>query len=182
MASIVAETHDSRKIEVGVYGRDGFGSTAVLLGDTLSPHEHFIQIEGAGSRIPTEAIIEAFQKSPTMQSVFLRYIRFFQLQVEQTAQSNGNFNLSERLARWLLMCHDRIDGDELQITHESLGIMLAVRRSSVTLAVHTMESAGIIKTKRGCIKIRRRAKLEEIAGGSYGTAEAVYERLIGPLR
>src|SRR5687767_4293405 len=165
LASIVAKTHDNRKIEVGIYGRDGMGSTAAVLGDAMSSHEHFIQIEGAGFRLPIQVMVEAFRKSPSMQAVFLRYVRVFQLQVEQTAQSNGNYNLPERLARWLLMCHDRIDGDELPITHQFLGIMLAVRRSGVTLTVQTIEGTGIIKAKRGCIIIRDRAKLEQIAGG-----------------
>ncbi len=80
------------------------------------------------------------------------------------------------------MCHDRIDGDMLPITHEFLGFMLAVRRSGVTEAIHVLEGEGMVRARRGVIEIVDRTGLERIAGESYGTAEAEYERLVGPWR
>ncbi|MFC6776836.1 Crp/Fnr family transcriptional regulator [Methylobacterium gregans] len=90
--------------------------------------------------------------------------------------------MEERLARWLLLAHDRVDGDELPLTHEFLSLMLAVRRSSLTIATHMLEGAGMIRAKRGLIIVLDRAKLEAAAGETYGKAEAEYERLIGPYR
>ena len=182
LASIVAISSDGRRLEVGLYGREGMGSSAFLLGDDQSPHEHFVQIAGSGLRIPVAVMRDAVAQSVLLNTLLLKYLRAFHLQVAQTALSNGNFTLTERLARRLLMCHDRVDGDEIPLTHEFLGIMLAVRRSGVTLALQTLEGAHIIKARRGCIIFRDRAKLEEIAGGSYGVAEAAYERLVGPMR
>jgi CRP-like cAMP-binding protein len=182
LASVVAETPDGRRLEIGIYGREGMGTTAILLGDDQCAHEHFIQMAGSGFRLPANILIEAVDQSSSLEKLLLKYLRCFQLQVTQTALANGNFSLEERLARWLLMCHDRVDGDELPLTHEFLGIMLAVRRSGVTLALQIFEGAKIIKAKRGCVVVLNRPKLEEIAGGSYGPAEAAYERLIGPLR
>lgn len=83
------------------------------------------------------------------------------------------------MARWLLMCHDRLDGDDLPLTHEFLSVMLGVRRSGVTLAIQTLEGAKIITARRGLLSVLDRAKLEEVAGDSYGQPEAEYARLVG---
>ena len=102
----------------------------------------------------------------------------FQVQTAYTALSNGGYGIEERLARWLLMYDDRLDGNELPLTHEFLGIMLGVRRSSVTLTIQMLESAQVIAARRGRLILLDRAKLEVVAGDSYGTPEAEYERLI----
>jgi len=86
-----------------------------------------------------------------------------------------------RLARWLLMCHDRIDGDEIALTHEFMGMMISADRSGVTVTLHILEGAGMIRSKRGRVIIRDRDKLEELAGDSYGVPEAEYRHLIGPI-
>jgi hypothetical protein len=87
--------------------------------------------------------------------------------------------MNERLARWLLMCHDRLDGNDLSLTHEFLALMLGVRRSGVTNEIHVLEGLNVIRATRGNVRIIDRGKLEEIAGGCYGVAEAEYERLMG---
>ena len=102
----------------------------------------------------------------------------------QTAQSalvNGSSIIEERLARWILMCRDRLDSNEFPITHDFLSMMLGVRRSSVTDAIHLLEGANLIKATRGNILIVDRDRLERAAGASYGVPEAEYRRLIGPL-
>jgi CRP-like cAMP-binding protein len=109
----------------------------------------------------------------------LGYVEAFQVQVAHTALSHGSYTLEERLARWLLMCHDRLDGDDLPLVHEFLSLMLGVQRSGVTLALHMLEAGDMIRAKRGLITITDRGKLEDVAGGSYGVPEAEYRRLIG---
>jgi CRP-like cAMP-binding protein len=109
-------------------------------------------------------------------------VQTFMVQVAQTAVANARTPAEERLARWLLMYHDRQDGDDLPVTHEFLSIMLGVRRPTVTVAIHTLEGAGLIRARRGHIRVIDRGRLEEAAGQTYGPAEAEYERLIGPLR
>ena len=93
--------------------------------------------------------------------------------------ANARYSVHERLARWLLMSHDRLDGDDLPLTHEFLAIMLGVRRSGVTDQIHILEGIGAIKATRGNIHIISRSKLENVAGGSYGLPEQEYHRLIG---
>ena len=180
IASIVATTSENgRRLEVGIYGREGMSGTPLVLGSDTTPHEHFYQVAGASNVIGAHKLSSAIRQSASLNTLLLRYVQAFQVQITYTALSNGGYNIEERLARWLLMCHDRIDGDELPLTHEFLGLMLGVRRSSVTLALQTLEGAHVIDARRGRIKIRNRANLEEIAGESYGVPEAEYARLIG---
>jgi CRP-like cAMP-binding protein len=89
--------------------------------------------------------------------------------------------VSERLARWLLMCHDRVQGNEIELTHEFLSLMLAVRRPSITTSLHILEGNGFIKAERGNITIRNRAALEEFAHDAYGKPEMAYRRLMKDL-
>jgi CRP-like cAMP-binding protein len=178
IASVVANTSDGRRIEVGIFGRDGMSGTAVLLGTDQTPHENFIQVPGSLLQMGADQLREAIRQSPSLHALFLRYVQAFQIQTAYTALSNGGYGIEERLARWLLMCDDRLDGNELPLTHEFLGIMLGVRRSSVTLAIQMLEAAKAIEARRGRLTLLDRAKLEGIAGDSYGPAEAEYERLI----
>ena len=171
---------EGRRIEIGLMGRDGFVGVPLAMGVDRTPHESIVQVEGEGLRLPSTAFGDLLDRAPAIRRVLLVYAHLFQLQTAQTALSNGNYSLEERLARWILMCFDRVDGDEFPVTHEFLAFMLGVRRPGVTTTVHVLEGAGMIKARRSRIQILDRAKLEEAAGDSYGVAEAEYRRLIGP--
>jgi hypothetical protein len=121
--------------------------------------------------------------SSSLHQRLLRFVQTFMIQTAQTALANGSHLLEERLARWLLMCHDRVDGDALFTTHEFLSLMLGVRRAGVTEALKVLEDRGLISTKRSQVTVLDRVKLEAVAGDSYGVPEAEYARLFGlPLR
>lgn len=182
LASVVCSAGEGRRAEVGLFGFEGMVSTASVLGADRTPLETFLQVEGTWLRIGTETLTRAMRQSPALQSVLMRYVQAFLLTLSQTALANGAYKIEERLARWLLMCHDRLDGDDLPLTHEFLSLMLAVHRPGVTTAVHVLEGARAIRARRGVITVLDRGKLEEAAGGIYGAAEAEYERLIGPFR
>ena len=98
------------------------------------------------------------------------------VQLAQTALANGRHKLEERLARWLLMAHDRLDGDELPLTHEFLAVMLGVRRSGVTVALTILQREGMVRARRGGILIIDRECLEECANGAYRNPEAELRR------
>jgi CRP-like cAMP-binding protein len=181
MVSVVAEKADGRSIEVGVYGRDGMGATTVLLGSDRTPHHQYMQISGAGFRLATADFLRIVDQSPTLRNMMLRFVHVFMTQTAQSALVNGSSVIEERLARWVLMCHDRLDALEFPITHDFLSMMLGVRRSSVTDAIHLLEGEMLIKATRGNIRILDRERLERAAGASYGVPEAEYRRLIGPL-
>jgi Crp-like helix-turn-helix domain len=108
----------------------------------------------------------------------LRYTQVLNVRTSGTAFTNANHTLEMRLARWLLMCHDRVDGDDIEITHEFMAMMLGVRRAGVTTALHILEGNQLIRSIRGLVTIRDREKLEELADDAYGLPEAEDARLI----
>jgi CRP-like cAMP-binding protein len=182
LVSVIAQKPNRQSIEVACYGHEGIGGLPTLLGDKRAIHAHVIQIGGTAFRIAADAFLQAVRKSPQLKDLLLCYSQVLQLQLERNAFTNGAFTLHERLARHLCMCHDRVNGEEVPLTHHALAAMLGMRRSGVTLALQIFEGHQLLRAKRGRIIIRNRAKLEEIAGVSYGVAEAAYERLIGPFR
>ena len=151
----------------------------ILLGTDRTPHECFIQTLGAGLRIRADDLRRAMASSASLHQHLLRFVQALTVQIGQTALSNGSHVIEQRLAHWLLMCHDRVDGDTLFTTHEFLSLMLGGRRAGVTQTLKTLEDRGLISTKRGQLTVLDRAKLEAVAGDSYGVPEAEYARLIG---
>lgn len=178
MASIVASTK-KRSIEVGIVGREGMTGLAVLMGADSSPHDTYIQIAGAGQSIPAEDLRQLVAKNPELQQTLLRYAHAFIVQASQTALANGHSKIESRLARWLLMAQDRVDGNEVPLTHEFLSLMLGVRRAGVSVALQSLADEGLIETKRGTICVLSRKGLEKIADGTYGTSEMEFQRLFG---
>ncbi|MHB8284579.1 MAG: Crp/Fnr family transcriptional regulator [Caulobacteraceae bacterium] len=182
MVSIVAVSRDGQEVEGGVFGRDGVGSTAAVLGVESTPNRLNVQIEGDGWRMDRTALASAAQQDADLRGILLLYVQTLIVQTTYTALANAVHQVDVRLARWLLMSDDRSDGADLMLTHHFLSVMLAVRRPSVTNALHTLEGRGFIRADRGCIRIRDRPALEHFAGDAYGQAESTYEKLIGPLR
>ena len=179
--SIVVQTLESQSTEAGVVGREGFVTSAIMLGTDRVPHRVEIQIAGRGHRIDVPEFLAAVAKSETLRTTFLRFAHVLNVQSTFTAMSNAVHPIEERLARWLLMCHDRSASDELYLTHKFISVMLAVRRATVTTAVHVLEGNKFISGERGYLVIRNRAALEEFAGDAYGGPEAEYRRLLGAL-
>lgn len=178
VASTTAEASDGR-VEVGMTGREGLvGAVPVLLGSDRVPSDHFMQIAGRAWCIPSDALLEAIEVRAGLRRLLLRYVQTEIVQARQTAYVNATFTIETRLARWLLMCHDRIDGDALPLKHEFLSLMLGVQRSGVTLALQNLEGSRCIRGRRGRIEVLDRQQLRLVADASYGTAEAEYARLI----
>ncbi|GJE62154.1 Crp/Fnr family transcriptional regulator [Methylobacterium trifolii] len=182
LCSVIAKPAHGPRIEIGLFGRDGVSGTALLLGADRIPHQVFLQVAGHGFRVPADVLLPAFERSTALRHLLLRYTQTFLIQTAQTALANAAAPIEERLARWLVMYHDRQDGDVLPVTHEFLSMMLGVRRPSVTVAIHMLEGAGLVRARRAHITVLDRAKLEMAAGDAYGPAEAEYERLVGPMR
>jgi CRP-like cAMP-binding protein len=174
---IVSSGRNQRRIEAGLFGCEGMSGSSILLGATSTPNELRIQVPGHGRQISTETLREVLKQSHSLQQTFLMFIQALLIQTSQTALSNKNGSLEERLARWLLMCHDRVEGDRLTLTHEFIATMLGSRRAGVTEGTQILEGKGVIRAKRGEITVLDREGLEEEAGGSYGVPEAEYVRL-----
>ena len=181
LASVVAVRSRARdqRVEIRLFGRDGMSGLPIVTGTGHSPHEVYMQIAGTGLRLPADSLRLAMSERPTMVAVFLRYLEVAHVQTAHTALANGKDTLEVRLARWILMAHDRSEGDDLDLTHEFLSLMLGVRRAGVTVATHSLEGRGLIRAARGHILVLDRDGLIDVADGSYGVAEAEYERLFG---
>jgi CRP-like cAMP-binding protein len=165
-ASVVA--NGDHPIEVGMIGREGMtGLSVVLDGDHRNIHETFMQIGGRGQRMSANKLREAIDASKTLHRELLHFAHAFLSQATQTALANGRSKIEERLARWLLMANDRVDGDDLELTHEFLATMLAVRRSGVTVALQGLERTGLISHQRGKITILDREALIASSNGIY---------------
>jgi CRP-like cAMP-binding protein len=181
IVSSVAVTPTGRRIEAGITGREGLLGIPFLLHADRTPHEAFVQVAGQGLRMPALALRQCMEQSPSLNAMLMRFVHVMGLQVAETALANAGDTIEVRLARWILMCHDRLDGDVVALTHEFLSIMLGVQRPGVTLAIHVLEGEKMIRAARAKITVINRLKLEEFAGDSYGVCEAEFQRLIGWL-
>jgi CRP-like cAMP-binding protein len=179
LASMVAVSSDDEAVEVGHIGREGLGGYHVLLMTDRTPNRTFMQVAGTGIAVPVEHFMTIINNHKPTRDLLLRYVHSASLQLAHSALANARYSMQERLARWLLMCHDRLEGDNLALTHEFLGMMLGVRRAGVTNELHILEGIHAIRSTRGNVRIIDREKLKKIAGGCYGLPEAEYERLIG---
>jgi CheY-like chemotaxis protein len=177
--SVVPSVCRDHPVEVAVVGREGMSGIAVVMGSDRSQNSVFVQIAGRGQRLSSERLRIAMEKSPSLQTLFLGFVQALMTQTAHTAVVNGRGSVEQRLARWLLMTHDRIQGDELHVTHEFLSMLLGVRRAGVTAAFHVLQAKRLLTATRGRIVIKNRAGLEKAAGDYYGTAEMEYERLTG---
>lgn len=178
--SVVARTEGGMRLEAGIIGPEGMTGLALLNGADRSPSETFVQISCRGLCIDSATLRRSLRTNRAIHDHLLLYAQAFAIQTMQTVLANGRLTIGERLARWLLMCHDRADREDLRITHEFLSLMLGVRRAGVTIALHVLEGGGGIMMRRSVVNVRDRAVLLEAAGDAYGVPEAEYDRLMGP--
>jgi CRP-like cAMP-binding protein len=182
----VASFHEIRKdgsrVGVGIAGFEGVVGWSVLLGSNASLHEATMAIGNSTALcIAASELTDLCRRHESLNQLLLRYVRCFFAQLGRTILANLHEPTERRLARWLLMNHDRLQGDEIALTHEQLGVMLGVRRASVTETLHILEGQKLIRSVRGRVIIRDRMELIEFAGESYGAAENEYARAIAPF-
>jgi len=168
-ASVVADGR-KRPIEVGLIGREGMTGLPVILGNDRNSNEVFMQAAGKGRCLRAGDLRKAIEKSPSLHLSLLRYAHEFLEQTMRTAVANARSKIEERLARWLLMADDRIDGTDLPLTHDFLAMMLGVRRPGVTMAMQGLEREGVVARKRGHVVIIDRQALEKMSNGTYERA------------
>src|SRR5207302_10473616 len=171
MVSLVVLVHDGRSVEVGITGCEGIVGAPLAFGFEKAPMRAIMQIKGKGLRIPSSTLEETFHRAPCLKALIERYVMMQQLQVAQLAACNRLHDMEQRLARWLLMCQDRIDSESLPLTHEFLAQMLGSGRPTVSLAAADLENAGLIKNMRGTIRVLNRKSLEEAACECYGVIQ-----------
>ena len=164
-------------VEVGVIGREGFVGLPAALGTGQSPNRYFVQIPGHGYRVKSKILTEQCEASSALRLCLLRSVQGLLVQTSQTAACNRVHDLHERLARWRLMCHERVQVDCVAITQEFLAMMLGTRRSSVSVAAGILQKAGLITYTRGHVTIEDLAGLKEAACECYQVVHDEYVRL-----
>ena len=174
LVSLMAISDDADiQAEVGMIGREGMvGLTALLGPDAVSFNRAVVQVPGSALRMGAQALREVVGTMPTLRQLLSQVMEVTMARMAQTVVCNSRHVLAQRLARWLLTVHDRVDGDELEVTQESIAAMLAVRRSGVTIALSALQEAGVIGRGRGRVLVCDRAALEAAACGCYGRVQA----------
>jgi CRP-like cAMP-binding protein len=167
LASVLSVLSDGKRVEVGLAGKEGFVGIPLLVGFSSSPTRVVMQIAGTGFKIRSSDLIDMIRKLPQLEKLLQRYSQELNLQAAQVAACNRLHEVDERLARWLLMCQDRIGGDEVLLTQEFLSHMLGTRRASVTVAAGILQKEGIIAYSRGRVKVADRHKLETASCECY---------------
>ncbi len=172
MVSLVTQMSDGKIVEVGLVGKEGMTGIAGLMGHANSYERAIVQIPDGGVRTRLSVVREEFDKGGAFQQVLLRYANGLMRQVSQTAACNASHTAEERLSRWLLMCHDRVESPELNLTQEFLAEMLGTRRGTVNVAAITLQSANLIRYQRGHITIVDRPGLEAFSCECYAMLQS----------
>jgi len=164
MVSVVAVTGRGRnRTQVGLIGREGMTGIPILWGSMDSPFDLEVEVEGQGQCIATGALRGLMQRSHSIRAAVTDYTKSLWLQFANTAAANAHGTIEQRLARLLLDVEERIEPDEIKLTHEQLATMLAVRRAGVTVALQHLETCGLINRERGHVTIIDRAGLQAAA-------------------
>ena len=182
VGSVTNVMADGRMVEVATIGNEGvIGGVTVLLGGEVSPGEAFIQVpDGSGQSMPVEAFKKELLRRGPFHNLIGRYAQAFQILTMQSIACNSLHSVEERCARWLLMTQDRVNGDELNLTHEFLGYMLGVRRPTVSLVLGTLDKAGVIHNGNRKITVVDRERLEDISCECYSAIKNAFDRLLPP--
>jgi CRP-like cAMP-binding protein len=176
--SVVVIMEDGAVVETGTIGNEGMAGLPLLLGAERSPAQAFYQVPGEALRMSADAFTEELERGGRFREVMQRFGQAFLNQVAQAAACNRLHPVDQRLCKWILMSHDRVDSDELLLTQEVLAQMLGVRRASVTVAAGMLQKAGFVRYSRGVIKVLDRAALEASACECYRVVRAEQERLL----
>lgn len=165
--------------EIALVGNDGVIGTPLFLGGGNTTHRAVAQIGGHAFKIPSKVLQDEFARSGPLQHTLLRYTQALITQISQTAVCNRLHSLEQRLCRWLLLCHDRVNRSEILMTQEFIANMLGGRRESVTVAAGRLQDAGLIHYSRAHIKILDRRGLEAAVCECYKVVNDEAIRLLG---
>jgi CRP-like cAMP-binding protein len=180
VASIVNTMRKGNSVEVGTAGNEGMVGLPIVFGDKQSPMNVYMQVAGCGLKMKASILSRELTQNTRLRTALLHYAHAFFNQVAQSAACAHLHSLEQRCCRWLLMTHDRMRTDELQLTHEFLAMMLGVRRAGVTVALGALQKKGLINHGRARITILDRVGLEQLSCECYQVTKREFDRLLGP--
>jgi CRP-like cAMP-binding protein len=179
VASLVITTADGASAEVGTIGSEGIVGLPVCLGDREAPSSCYVQVPGTGLAMDAGVFRNQLARSPTLNLTMLRYAHAFFNQVAQSAACAHLHRVEQRCCRWLLMTRDRMPSGDFLLTHEFLGMMLGVRRTTVTDVMGGLQKAGLIRYRRGHVTILDQQALHRRACECYDISKLEFDRLLG---
>lgn len=178
VASVLTIMQDGNAIEVANIGKEGLVGLPALLEADVSQHRVFAQIPGDALRLRANLLAEEMRRHDALRQLIQRYHVVYLQQNALAAACNGLHRVEQRCCRWLLMTHDRVESDEIALTHEFLAVMLGVRRSSVSEVLQPLQANGLIRYRRGRITVLDRPRLEAVACECYGRLVEDYQHLL----
>lgn len=182
MISVTVTTLEGRTAEAGAVGsREMVGVNAFMGGRETNRTEYVAQIGGSAIKMPAWPLLEEFDGVKAVRDVFLRYTQAYIAQLSQNVACNRLHQIEQRLARWLMECRDRLQSDELGITHEFLGEMLGVRRAGVSETIGKLETRGLIRNVRKRVLVLDAPGLEAASCECYAALQDEYNRLLGSI-
>jgi len=179
--SIVSQMNNGRMVEIANVGNEGFIGIPILLNVESIPEKAFCQVEATAWRISAKNFKKVLLESPALSSLCHKYLATFLNQVARNSGCNWVHSIEERCARWLLLTHDRVEGDEFFLTQEFLAMMLGVTRSGVNLAAGMLAKAQLITYVRGKITVLDRAGLEQVTCECYSSMRSYFDKTFGLL-
>lgn len=179
MVSQIVVLDGGEQVEAGLAGPEGLVGLPLVYGDGQGLTDSRVQLGGTALRIAAAAFRAETERSATLRAVMLRYALAFHAQVTVTAACNAHHAIENRLARWLLLAHDRAGADSFVMTHAFLSMMLGVRRPGVTIAAGMLQKAGLVHYARGRITVTDRPGLEAASCACYGAIRQEFARLLG---
>jgi CRP-like cAMP-binding protein len=178
VASLVITTSDGAGAEVGTIGSEGMVGLPIVLGDREAPSSVYVQVPGTALGMDARIFRSELDRSPTLNLVMLRYVHAFFNQVAQSAVCAHLHKVEQRCCRWLLMTRDRMPSGDFLLTHEFLGMMLGVRRTTVTDVMGGLQKAELIRYRRGRVTILDHAALRRRACECYEVSKLEFDRLL----
>ncbi len=176
--SLVAKLDDHPALEMGLIGNEGMLGATLLLDVDAVPLRGVVQGAGNALRMTASELRKQLRESPTLTRTLGRYLYVLMAQLSQTAACTRFHEIRPRLARWLLMTHDRSHGDGFHLTHEFLADMLGVQRSAITIAAGGLQRRKLIRYTRGHITILNRRGLEAASCECYAAVMTDYRKLL----
>jgi CRP-like cAMP-binding protein len=176
--SLTVLMEDGTEVETATIGNEGMIGLPVALGLDSSPIRAVSQVSGEGLRISTPAFLKALKPNGTLDVLVRRYTAFSMRYANQTVACNLLHSLEERMCRWLLMTHDRVEEDEFLMTHEYLAEMLGVRRQTVSVVAGALQTTGLLTYRRGVIRVLNREGLEAASCECYRVSTTFYDRIM----
>jgi len=181
VVSLVSMMEDGGSIEVAVVGHEGVAGICAFMGGGVSLSTAVVQNSGRALRASAQVIAGASRGSAPLMQTLLSYTQALFTQMVQTSACNLHHTIDQKLCRWLLTQHDRIDGNVVMATHERIALMLGVRRESVSGAAMKLRNADLIEYRRGCIEIIDRDGLEQRSCECHRVSKRAYMRMLGSL-